>query len=436
MVGDPTRLLRPLSLVMLVVALGAFAARPHGGVGLRAGASDDGAARRDADREAADREGSMHRHDASEILRGRVLVIEHACSGCHGGTLDPADEKWMVGMTSPDLEFRIGPCAMDPDATPCFRTRPRNLTPDNTTGIGRFSERQIFNALRYGLRPGETADVEITSSVPGVGNFPEDPKYLAPPMPWPAWRHMPDEDLWAIAAYLKHAVKPVAHRVADSEGPPDFWASEYTEEKMGAYPAPPFPTSQEVEPPAALRALVLQGRQAVLQHACGDCHGGWVNPASERWLSGAREGEAPFPVGACVADPKATPCFATYPRNLTPHGTSGIGPYSEQQLFNSLRFGLKPKFAPDGVIGSDTAFPAEPRFLAPSMPWAAWRHMSDDDLRAIAAYLKHGLRPVENLPPASDEPADFWASESTPEKTGPYPAPPFPTEREVRPVGS
>jgi hypothetical protein len=111
--------------------------------------------------------------------------------------------------------------------------------------MGRFTERQIFNALRYGLRPGETPDVEITSTTPGVGNFPLQPKYLAPPMPWPAWRHIADADLRAIAAYLKHGVKPMQNRVADSEGPPDFWASEYTVEKYGSYPAVPFPTARE-----------------------------------------------------------------------------------------------------------------------------------------------------------------------------------------------
>jgi hypothetical protein len=114
--------------------------------------------------------------------------------------------------------------------------------------MGRFSERQIFNALRFGLRPGETPDVEITSSVPGEGNFPSNPKYLAPPMPWPFFRHMPDEDLWAIAAYLKRAVKPVRNRVPDSEGPPDFWAGFYTVERFGPYPIAPFPSVHEVVP--------------------------------------------------------------------------------------------------------------------------------------------------------------------------------------------
>jgi hypothetical protein len=148
----------------------------------------------------------------------------------------------------PPMEFMIGACQVKPDAQPCFHTRPRNLTPDNTTGIGRFSERQIFNALRYGLRPGETPDVEITSTTPGKGNFPAEPKYLAPPMPWPSFRHMADQELRDIAAYLKYGLKPVSNKVPDSEGPPDFWASVYMPDKFGTHPAPPFPTAREQKP--------------------------------------------------------------------------------------------------------------------------------------------------------------------------------------------
>ncbi len=180
-----------------------------------------------------------------QLLRGRHLTLTHDCGGCHGGGADPSAEGFLAGMTRPEQEFLIGPCAQTPGAQPCFRTRPRNLTPDNATGLGRFTERQIFNAMRYGLRPGETPDVEITSTVPGQGNFPENPKYLAPPMPWTAWRHMRDDELRDMIAYLKHGVRPVNNRVADSEGPPDFWASEYTVEKIGPYPAAPFPTVRE-----------------------------------------------------------------------------------------------------------------------------------------------------------------------------------------------
>jgi cytochrome c553 len=172
---------------------------------------------------------------AAQVALGRQLVISHACGECHGGMDNPAGEGWLQGVKKPDQEIKIGPMTM----------RPRNLTPDNTTGLGRFSERQIFNALRFGLRPGDTPDVVITSMTPGQGNFPERPHYLSPIMPWPAWRHMSDQDLMAIAAYLKRGLKPVMNKVADSDSPPDFWASEVVPEKIGAYPAVKFPTVNE-----------------------------------------------------------------------------------------------------------------------------------------------------------------------------------------------
>ena len=136
-----------------------------------------------------------------QIARGRQLVLDHGCGDCHSqGVPTPGAVGFLAGITTVDGEFQIGP----------FKTRPRNLTPDNATGLGRFSERQIFNAIRYGLRPGETPDVEITSTIPGQGNFPQTPKYLAPPMPWIAFRHMKDDQIWAIAAYLKNGLKPGA----------------------------------------------------------------------------------------------------------------------------------------------------------------------------------------------------------------------------------
>ncbi len=182
---------------------------------------------------------------ADQILLGRALVLNHDCAGCHGGA-SPQSVDWLAGRKTPAQgEFLIGPCALTPGATPCFRTMARNLTPDNATGLGRFSERQIFNALRYGLRVEDTPDVDITSGTPGVGNFPTHPRYIAPPMPWPGWRYMSDKELYSIAAYLKHAVKPAINKVPDSEGPPDFWASVYTVDNIGPYPPPAFPAASE-----------------------------------------------------------------------------------------------------------------------------------------------------------------------------------------------
>jgi hypothetical protein len=230
---------KPLAAALLAAALGACAQQA---AGTPAAGSAVGSG-------SALASGGATHTGLEQVMMGRAIVVQHDCGGCHGGGADPSNPNWLSGARGPTDEFRIGPCQLDPAARPCFITRPRNLTPDNLTGMGRFSERQIFNALRYGLRPGETPDVEITSRVPGQGNFPEHPKYLAPPMPWMAWRHLSDEQLWAIAAYLKHGVKPVRNQVADSEGPPDFWASAYTDAEIGTYPGPAFPTANEAYRP-------------------------------------------------------------------------------------------------------------------------------------------------------------------------------------------
>jgi mono/diheme cytochrome c family protein len=374
-----------------------------------------------------------------QVLRGRYLVISHACGECHtpGGSDDPAAPGWLQGATPGAglIEFEIGPppCGTQPKAKGCFKTRPRNLTPDNDTGMGRFTERQLFNALRFGLRPENTPDVVITSTTPGQGNFPKVPHYLAPPMPWPAWRHMSDADLRAIAAYLKRGLKPVVNKVPDSEGPPDFWASGMTPEAIGTHPAPAFPTVNEQQPPAAQLARVLRGRQMVIEHGCMDCHQAPAGPDKKGWLAGITSPAQEFVIGPCFQDEKA-PCFAGRPKNLTPDKETGIGNYTDQQIFNALRYGLKPKDTPDVKITSTTpgqgGFPKEPHYLGPFMPWQSWRNMTDDDLRAIVAYLRYGVKPVSNKVADSTDTPDHWAGAVA--GFGKYPAPPFPTANEVR----
>jgi mono/diheme cytochrome c family protein len=367
-----------------------------------------------------------------QILRGRLLVINHACSECHGGNDNPASPDWLQGVRSPIQEFKIGPCAVDPAAQPCFTTRPKNVTPDSATGIGRYTERQIFNALRYGLRPEETPDLEITSTTPGQGNFPATPHYLAPPMPWPAWRHMPDDDLRAIAAYLKRGVKPASNKVPDSDRPPDFWASGVTPADIGAYPSPAYPTANEHAAEGS-QELLARGRFTVITHDCAGCHGG-NDPSSKGWLAGVMSPAQEFKIGPCALQPGAQPCWTTRPKNLTPDNTTGMGRFSERQIFNALRYGLRPEETADVEITSSTPgqgnFPANPHYLAVPMPWPAWRHIPDQDLWAIAAYLKRGLKPVTNKVADSDGPPDFWASEYTPAKIGTYPAPAYPTATE------
>ena len=350
-----------------------------------------------------------------QVLRGRQLLISHACSLCHGGSGNPTSDRWLAG--NPGDTIAIGP----------FRAWPRNLTPDQETGLGRFSERQIFNALRYGLRPSATADVEITSPVPGQGNHPANPNYLSPAMPWLWWRYMRDQELWDIVAYLKHGVRPVGHRVPDSEAPPDFWASEFAAEKIGTHILPSFPAEhEELRAPERLEQI-LRGRRLVATRVCSGCHGGALSPDQEGWLAGMRSEVQEFRIGA----------FKTRPRNVTPDNTTGLGRFTERQIFNALRYGLRPGETPDVEITSATPgegnHPLNPKYLAPPMPWTDWRHMADEELWAIAAYLKNGVKPVRHRVEDSEGPPDFWVSEYTVEKYGTYPAPVFPTAREQRP---
>ena len=356
---------------------------------------------------------------ADPILVGRQMTIIQDCGACHGGGTDPSADGWLIGAKGVDDAQPVG----------AFKTYASNLTPDVETGIGRYTDRQIFNAIRYGLRPSATPDVEITSREPGKGNFPAQPKYLAPSMPWAAWRHMTDDEIRAIAAYLKRGLKPVSNKVPASEIAPDNWASESTDEKNGPYPAPSFPQAQEnplTDMPADAKAKIMRGRALVFSKACAGCHSSnMMDPRDPGWLAGIKTTDREFQIGP----------FKTRPRNLTPDNTTGIGRFSERQIFNALRFGLRPGETPDVEITSATPgqgnHPASPKYLAPPMPWPAWRHMPDEDLWAIAAYLKHGVKPVRNRVQDSDGPPDFWVSAYTEANIGPRPAKPFPTKNEV-----
>lgn len=174
----------------------------------------------------------------AQVTRGRLLVVSLGCADCHNrGNDNPSDPHWMAGYLpgTPGQPYQIGP----------FQTFAANLTPDKTTGIGQFTDRQIYNALKFGLDPGDTPSVVITTHTPGTDNFPARPHYLAPPMPWPAFRHLPEADLWSIVAYLKHGLKPVQNKVPESQFPPDFWAHTYASSKVGLADLPPFPTGNE-----------------------------------------------------------------------------------------------------------------------------------------------------------------------------------------------
>lgn len=78
------------------------------------------------------------------------------------------------------------------------------------------------------------------------------------------------------------------------------------------------------------------------------------------------------------------PWGVSYAANLTPHET-GLGLWTEEQFFRAIREG-KHKGMANG------------RSILPPMPWEFFRHLTDEDLSALFAYLQ-SIKPVDNLVP-------------------------------------
>jgi hypothetical protein len=74
-----------------------------------------------------------------------------------------------------------------------------NLTPDQNTGLGIWTEDMFLSAMRTGRHMGTSRPIQ-------------------PPMPWPSYRHLTDEDLKAVYAYLR-SIPSIPNRVPDYEPP-------------------------------------------------------------------------------------------------------------------------------------------------------------------------------------------------------------------------
>ena len=146
---------------------------------------------------------------------------------------------------------------------------------------------------------------------------------------------------------------------------------------------------------------VKWGEHLVMAGGCGDCHTpkkmGPMGPEddSSLLLSGHPSKMPPPDIDRNMAESKGFavtqtltawvgPWGISYTANLT-SDTTGIGTWNEDQFMYAIRNGkLK------GLPGS--------RNLLPPMPWQSIRNYSDDELKAIFAYLK-STRPVNNMVP-------------------------------------
>lgn len=217
-----------------------------------------------------------------------------------------------------------------------------NLTQDKETGLGAWSDKEIYNALVRGIRP--------------------NGERLLPVMPYEAYSGMAEEDLMALIAYLR-TLQPVRRKTPPLKTRLPFLRSVIIPLWLKLYGRLSTP------PPRAPKSGVERGRYLV-DHVsvCGDCHtprNSLGVPKRRLYLAGAKNG----PLGETVP-------------NITPDKETGIGEWSRNDLAELLRQGIKPDL--DNVQG-----------LMAEVIEAGYKNMKREDALAIADYLK-STGPIAN----------------------------------------
>ena len=202
----------------------------------------------------------------------------------------------------------------------------RNITPDPETGIGAWTDAQVTNAIRRGERP--------------------DRSKLFPIHPYKYLGNIADDEIEALVAYLK-SVTPIKSSVpAQSLKIP--------------VPSLTIPTASKVAPRDGLaRGAYLAGGAG----HCTECHTPRrfdFSPDDAKFLAGG-----PGPQRSRAA-------------NITPHGETGIGRWTETQIARFLRTGVKPS-------GQEASSLMKTVITGTS---AGFKDLTEADAAAIARYLK------------------------------------------------
>ncbi|ETX14041.1 cytochrome C [Roseivivax halodurans JCM 10272] len=199
-----------------------------------------------------------------------------------------------------------------------------NITPAGA--IAEWSDEELGRAIREGIRP--------------------DGSLIGPPMPFSAYRHISDDDLAAIVAFLR-TVEPI-----EAELP----KSEYRIELPPAY-GPPVENVSAPDPGVTEEygEYLAMG----LAH-CMECHTP-MTPTGPDYATRLGAGGFEFngPWGTSVAS------------NLTDHA-DGLSGYSDDEVKAMITQGVRP----DGTQ------------MLPPMPYPYLAQMSGDDLDAIVLYLR------------------------------------------------
>jgi hypothetical protein len=215
-----------------------------------------------------------------------------------------------------------------------------NISSDREYGAGKWKDADFVRALRQ-----------------GIGH---DGRTLYPMMPYAYFRTLSDEDLASVIVY-ERSLAPV-----HIERPNTMLTDEVKKTFQALPPLEHVPEPDRSDRRAYGKYLVTAGH-CDLCHTPEDDQG---NPTPGMDFAGG----APL-IGAWGPDPNKVITVASL--NLTPD-PSGISYFDENMFVKVIRSGK-----------------VEARPLSNIMPWAYFRNLSDDDLKAIFAYLRT-LKPVQH----------------------------------------
>lgn len=258
--------------------------------------------------------------DSAVIAHGREIAYGPAhCADCHfAGNADSVFKLGQEPALSGGHAFEL----------PIGNFYVRNITPDSTTGIGRYTDGEIARTLRYGVRPNGTAVIDF--------------------MPF---HNMSDEDLTAVISFLR-SNKPVHNAVP-----------EHSVTMLGrvikAFLLKPVGPTGEVPRSIPKDSTAVYGKYLANSVAnCVGCH------TNRDLMTGAFIGE-PFAGGLKFEEPGMPTLVSP---NINPNMPGRIYGWSQQDFIKRFRMG---------------------KVIAYShMPWNSFKRMSDNDLKAIYSYLK------------------------------------------------
>ncbi len=148
--------------------------------------------------------GRYHPNNRDKIDRGAYMIELLGCGSCHtNGAFDGEPD-----MTRALAGSDTGVAFTNPvgDEYPGI-VYPSNITPDEETGIGSWSDRQIANAIRSGI--GRHGERRIAT------------------MPWQGYARLTDEDVAALVAYLR-SIQPIKNKVPAEVAPGKRATSPFT----------------------------------------------------------------------------------------------------------------------------------------------------------------------------------------------------------------